>query len=66
MIETTAKTCGHSAVSIKDLEDKVFKSFEPMLQKLGKVKVSHYAHKVRRRYNVPVFLQIVSFSIFSS
>ena len=44
-------------VSIKDLEDKVLKSFEPMLQKLGRVKVSRYARKVRRqRYLVPVFL----------
>jgi len=25
----------------------VLKSFEPMLQELGRVKVSHYAHKVR-------------------
>ncbi|CAN0469991.1 unnamed protein product, partial [Laminaria digitata] len=44
-VESLARAAKVPAVSIKDLEDKVLKSFEPMLKELGRVKVSHYAHK---------------------
>lgn len=45
--ETTTKNCLEGTRSAKDLQDKVFRYFEHTVKELRRVKVSHYAHKVR-------------------